>query len=104
MTGQVVLPTTEQVPDHWFVDSLVKVFPDDQPKEHRIVRPLLVAARNSHPSLQLALRAHQHVEGVTASVEGWDKTAARGIGGARAVAFGARTFPGRTAGEIPCRP
>ena len=80
LTGQVVLLATEEVPDFWFVDSLVKVFPDDQPKEHQIARPLLVAARNSHPTLQLALRAHQRVDGVTAGVEGWDKAAARSIG------------------------
>ena len=80
LNGQVVLLATEQVPDHWFVDSLVKVFPDDQAKEHRIAPPVLVAARNSHPSLQLALRAHQRVDGVTAGVEGWEKAAARSIG------------------------
>ena len=80
LTNPVVLHTREEVPDYWFVDSLVKVFPDDQAKEHSTARPLLVAARNSHPSLQLALRVHQRVDGVTASVEGLEKAAARSIG------------------------
>jgi len=80
LTNPVVLHAREEVPDYWFVDSLVKVFPDDQAKEHSTGRPLLVAARNSHPSLQLAIRAPQSVEGVTASVEGWEKAAARSIG------------------------
>ena len=80
LTNPVVLHAREEVPDHWFVDSLVKVFPDDQAKEHSSRQLRLVAARNSHPTLQLALRAHQRVDGVTAGVEGWDKAAARSIG------------------------
>jgi hypothetical protein len=45
-SGPVALPT-EPVADHWFVDSLTKVFPEDQATEHAAAPPLLVTARNS---------------------------------------------------------
>ncbi len=43
--------------EHWFVDSLVKIFPDDPSGAHRLADPVFHAARNSHVSFQLALRA-----------------------------------------------
>src|SRR5579883_191044 len=44
--------------DHWFVDSLTKVFPDDVPGSGE-VSPLFSAARRSHTSVQLALRSRR---------------------------------------------
>ncbi len=44
---------------HWFVDSLVKIFPDDPPGAHHLADPVFHAARNSHVSFQLALRARR---------------------------------------------
>src|SRR5262249_496609 len=80
LTNPVVLHAREEVPDHWFVDRVAKFFPAVQAKEPSSRQLRLGAARNSHPTLQLALRAHQRVDGVTAGVEGWDKAAARSIG------------------------
>lgn len=42
--------------DHWFVDSLIKVFPDDTPGRHSLGTSAFHAARNSNFSIQLALR------------------------------------------------
>ncbi len=65
--------------EHWFVDSLVKVFPEDPAPKTHPASPNVVGARNSHASLQLALRAHKRVENVTANVEGLEKAAGGGI-------------------------
>src|SRR6266702_1226490 len=43
----------------WFVDSLVKVFPDS-PAATSELQPDLVSARNGHTSLQVALRSEEH--------------------------------------------
>jgi Domain of unknown function (DUF4091) len=43
----------------WFVDSLVKVFPDTQPAASKL-ELALVSARNGHVSLQVALRSEEH--------------------------------------------
>jgi hypothetical protein len=43
----------------WFVDSLVKVFPDS-PAATSKLEPALVSARNGHVSLQVALRSQSH--------------------------------------------
>ena len=43
----------------WFVDSLVKVFPDSPAATPRL-QPDLVSARNGHTSLQVALRSEEH--------------------------------------------
>ena len=43
----------------WFVDSLVKVFPDTTPATPRL-QPDLVSTRNGHTSLQVALRSEEH--------------------------------------------
>jgi len=47
--------------EYWFVDSLVKVFPDDPTGTARLERAVFPAARNAHISIQLALRATQPV-------------------------------------------
>ena len=49
--------------DYWFVDSLVKVFPDDPAGAHRLPEARFDAARNSHLSIQLALRAENQAVG-----------------------------------------
>src|SRR5260370_2028202 len=43
----------------WFVDSLVKVFPDT-PAATSKLELALVSARNRHVSLQVALRSEEH--------------------------------------------
>ena len=43
----------------WFVDSLVKVFPDDPAGKGQLDKAVFQAARNSHVSIQLALRSAQ---------------------------------------------
>ena len=43
----------------WYVDSLVKVFPDSSAATSKLEVTLL-SARNSHTSLQVALRSEQH--------------------------------------------
>lgn len=45
----------------WFVDSLTKVFPDDVYGVAMVIEPTFEAARNSHLSIQLALRAPRAV-------------------------------------------
>ncbi len=47
--------------EFWFVDSLVKVFPDDPTGTARLDKAVFPAARNSNVSIQLALRAKQPV-------------------------------------------
>jgi len=48
----------------WFVDSLVKVFPDDAAGKDQLDKAVFPAARNSHVSIQLALRSEQPVGGL----------------------------------------
>src|SRR5260221_13171535 len=50
----------------WFVDSLVKVFPDSTATPSK-VELALVSARNGHISLQVALRAQSH-QGIRVTV------------------------------------
>jgi hypothetical protein len=50
----------------WPVDALVKVFPADRPPSRPADTPELVAARNQHVALQVALRATARLEGVAA--------------------------------------
>lgn len=47
--------------DYWFVDALEKVFPEDAAGARRLERAEFDAARNSHVSIQLALRAREAV-------------------------------------------
>ncbi len=65
--------------EHWYVDSLVKVFPEDTPAKNRLTLPQFIGARNGHVSIQLALRARRRMEKVTASVEGLEKGAGHGV-------------------------
>ncbi len=52
--------------DAWPVDALVKVFPTDPPPSSPAAAPELVAARNQHVALQVALRSSTRLEGVIA--------------------------------------
>lgn len=47
--------------DSWFVDSLVKVFPDEPAGSNRLSTPVFHAARRSNVSVQLALRADENM-------------------------------------------
>ncbi len=49
----------------WFVDSLVKVFPDDAAPPATAAEPLFDAARRSNLSVQLAVRSADTLAGVT---------------------------------------
>ena len=49
--------------DYWFVDALEKVFPDDPAGSRRLDEPRFHAARRSNLSIQLAVRASQHLGG-----------------------------------------
>lgn len=51
---------------HWFADSLVKVFPGDLPGGKPLQTADLWAARNGHVSTQLVLRSDQPLRGLTA--------------------------------------
>jgi len=52
----------------WPVDSLIKVFPDDVPGTNRASQEIWLVARNSHTSLQFAIRASAPVEALTPTV------------------------------------
>jgi hypothetical protein len=49
-------------PAAWFVDSLTKVFADDQPGSNALVQPVYDAARRSTVSIQLAVRGAAPIE------------------------------------------
>lgn len=53
-------------PQAWFVDSLVKVFPEDTPAAARAVEPLFDGARRGTVSIQIALRSGEALSGITA--------------------------------------
>jgi hypothetical protein len=57
---------------HWFVDSLIKVFPEDSALKHKLAQPDFLGARNSHVSLQWVLRTRQRLEYVSVKVTGFD--------------------------------
>jgi hypothetical protein len=66
--GLGLAATTDGAPAHvsaWPVDALVKVFPADPPPSSPDSAPELVAARNQHVALQLALRVPARLEAVT---------------------------------------
>lgn len=52
----------------WFVDSLVKVFPHDAARTHRLSAPDFSAARNQHVNIQVAIRSGAAVPGITATL------------------------------------
>ncbi len=53
----------------WYVDSLVKVFPNTKPERSGRKVPELWAARNQHISLQLAIRSSEDLTVVNAQAE-----------------------------------
>jgi hypothetical protein len=53
-------------PRAWPVDALVKVFPGDRVPTRPVPAPDLVAARDQHVALQVALRSSTRLEGVSA--------------------------------------
>jgi Glycoside hydrolase 123 N-terminal domain/Glycoside hydrolase 123, catalytic domain len=59
--------------DYWFVDSLVKVFPQDTRGKNQPTQASVVAARNGHVSLQLALRSPRLIKNMGVDVEGFDR-------------------------------
>jgi hypothetical protein len=61
-TGEPALPTVRA----WPVDALVKVFPGDRAPTAPAPEPQLMAARDQHVNLQVALRGSSRLEGVTA--------------------------------------
>lgn len=63
----------------WFVDSLVKVFPDDAPGKHRLSAPEFRGARNQHVSLQLAIRSITPRGHLTVEVKPLEGSAGRRI-------------------------
>jgi glycosyl hydrolase family 123 len=65
--GTYCFPQSQEL-NTWFVDSLVKIFPEDKPGTHALVAPELWGARNQHLSVQLALRSSQAHRLVTAEV------------------------------------
>jgi len=63
----------------WYVDSLVKVFPDDAAGTNSLRSPEFSAARNQHLSVQLAIRSSQPLSGLTVEVKPLEGGAARPI-------------------------
>jgi len=59
--------------DCWYVDSLVKLFPQDPVGDHQLDNPQVMAARNGHVSLQLALRTRGRMNNVTVDIEGFGR-------------------------------
>ncbi len=63
----------------WYVDSLVKVFPDDAPGAHSLRSPEFNGARNQHLSVQLAIRSSRPLPALTAEVKPLEGGAGRSI-------------------------
>jgi hypothetical protein len=63
----------------WYVDSLVKVFPDDASGVHALRSPEFIGARNQHLSVQLAIRSSHPLPGITADVKPLEGGAGRSI-------------------------
>ena len=57
----------------WFVDPLIKVFPDDPPGIHEAGSGSCLVARNGHGSVQLALRPAAALKGVHVTVRASEK-------------------------------
>ncbi|HZT69941.1 MAG TPA: DUF4091 domain-containing protein [Terriglobia bacterium] len=53
----------------WFVDSLVKVFPDDQVGTGKAASSEFTAARNQHVNIQVSIRSKRPFSAVTARLE-----------------------------------
>jgi hypothetical protein len=71
--------TAPRTVDHWFVDSLIKVFPEDKADKHALAVPQVAAARNSHASIQFVVRASRRVDNVTVAAK-WLGRNAAGLG------------------------
>ena len=63
----------------WYVDSLVKVFPDDTNGAHRLPSPEFSGARNQHLSVQLAIRSSRPLTALTVEVKPLEGGAGRSI-------------------------
>jgi hypothetical protein len=63
------LPAAPSALQAWFVDSLVKVFPDDPPQSNALTPPEVSIARNGHASIQVALRSDVQIGDVSAAVK-----------------------------------
>jgi hypothetical protein len=63
----------------WYVDSLVKVFPDDTRGTHGLRSPEFAGARNQHLSVQLAIRSNRPIPAVTVEVKPLEGGAGRRI-------------------------
>lgn len=55
--------------ESWFVDSLIKVFPQTRPLVEKAKVPEYIAVRNQHLNLQLAVRTAENLKDVTGRVE-----------------------------------
>lgn len=64
--------TTGPSVDAWWVDSLVKVFQEDQASSFPPAEPLVLAPRNGHGSLQLCIRSTSQIENFQAFLE-WEE-------------------------------
>ena len=62
-------------PDAWFVDSLVKVFPEDTPATAPRVDAVFDCARRAYASMQVAVRSSETLSGI-----GAEASRARGSG------------------------
>ena len=65
--------------DAWFIDSLVKVFPDDVRGTHGLRSPEFSGARNQHLSVQLAIRSSRPLPTLTVEVNPLEGGAGRRI-------------------------
>lgn len=63
----------------WYVDSLVKVFPNDAPLAHALRSPEFTGARNQHLSVLLAIRSSRPLPALTAEVKPLEGGAGRSI-------------------------
>jgi hypothetical protein len=72
----------------WFVDSLVKVFPNDAPGTHCLSAPEFSTARNQRLSIQLALRSTAAIEDFSAEITPLKGTRGEPISGGQAHAVG----------------
>jgi hypothetical protein len=63
----------------WYVDSLVKVFPDDAPWTHGLRSPEFLGARNQHLSVQLVIRASRPIPALSAEAKPLEGGAGRSI-------------------------
>jgi len=63
----------------WYVDSLVKVFPDDTRGTHSLRSPEFIGARNQHLSVQLAIRCNRPLPALTVQVKPLEGGAGRRI-------------------------